>query len=144
MVRYAAMLGLVRRNPYRDPEPVIRSLKARPGAPDPLSGPEFLELHLFRLKKIDALPYLRRFTGDRDPLVRGRAALAMAEIDESAAAVPDLIALLKDAESYVRKSAIEALDTIGDVRAGRALEEVAEAHPEHRRKVRKVLARIER
>jgi HEAT repeat protein len=143
MIRYAAMISLISRDPCRPPEPVIQALRARPGAPDPFSASEFLKLGLFRLKRMEALPYLRRFAQDRDPTVRGQAAMAMGEIEEPAV-VPELVRMLDDESKYVRTSAIESLGAVGDQRAISPLTELAATSRTHRRRIRRAVAEIDR
>ena len=90
LVRYAAMISLIGRDSGRDPGPLIRSLRARSGAPDPFSPSEFMNLNLFRLERIDGHAYLCRYSKDGDPIVRGHAALAMQEMGYRAA-VPEVL-----------------------------------------------------
>ena len=143
LVRYAAMISLIGRDSGRDPGPLIRSLRARSGAPDPFSPSEFMNLNLFRLERIDGHAYLCRYSKDGDPIVRGHAALAMQEMGDRAA-VPEVLTLLADSQGYVRKCAIEALGDFGDRRAIDPLKATAASHPEHRRMVRKALKAIGR
>ena len=141
VVRYAAMISLIGRDPGRDPAPLIESLRARSGAPDPFSPSEFMNLNLFRLERVDGHAYLSRYLEDSDPIVRGHAALAMEEMKDPAA-VPEIVRLLGDQESYVRKCAIGALGGLGGRQAIEALEAAVESHPEHRKLIRKALRAI--
>lgn len=141
LVRYAAMISVIGRDPGRDPAPLIESLRARSGAPDPFSPSEFMSLNLFRLERVDGHACLSRYLEDSDPIVRGHAALAMKEVGDPAA-VTEIGRLLGDPQSYVRQCAIEALGGLGGRQAIEALEAAVASHPEHRKLIRKALRAV--
>ncbi len=114
---------------YEDPDPVVRSS---------------VLLAMGRTADGDAWQsYVTREFRSLNAMVRCEAARAAGEL-ELKKAVPDLIELLEDTESEVRKRAIWALGEIGGGRSRRALENYhARATPSERNLVEDALGNLE-
>lgn len=108
-VRGIAIGELMRIDPDRDPEPILRSLSRDSAAAGEPSPENVVRAQLYRLTQLDTVPILVRGLGSDDHKLRARSASALGDLADPRAEAA-LAAAADDHRPDVRKAAREALD----------------------------------
>lgn len=142
-VQTVATTSLARRDPDRDPRPVVQALRGGPGSLEeyaPPDGPEILELGLYGLSRLEPVPRLVETLSHEEPGLRLMAARVLGSLQDKRA-TESLIIALNDQVAAVREAAVEALGEIGGPDATRALERFAESGvaPPSKRTIRRAI-----